>query len=72
MATTKTEQIFVQINDEIVELTGKDKENFIAEREANKQIIANADAEIEAKKQARADIFTKLGLTEEELALLGL
>ena len=72
MAKAKEEQIFIQIDDEVIELYGQDKENFIAEREANKQATAVVEAEAETKKQARIDILAKLGLTPEEIAVLGL
>ena len=72
MAKAKEEQIFIQIDNEVIELSGQNKENFIAEREANKEATAVVEAEAQAKKQARIDIFAKLGLTDEEIAVLGL
>jgi hypothetical protein len=66
-----TEKIFIQIGDEKIELTGADKEAFIADREASAQAKAILEAEAEAKKQARIDAITKLGqasgLTTEEI-----
>ena len=41
----KTEKIFVNVNDEIIELTGKDKEAFIAQREADAAEFARVQAE---------------------------
>ena len=72
MAKAKEEQIFIQIDNEVIELSGQNKENFIAEREANKEATAVVEAEAQAKKQARIEIFAKLGLTDEEIAVLGL
>ena len=72
MAKAKEEQIFIQENDQVIELFGQDKENFIAERELAKQATQLAEAEIQTKKQARIDILAKLGLTSEEIAVLGL
>lgn len=67
MAKSKEEQIFVQLNDEIIELTGKEKEAFLTDR-AETQI--NLDAQIakeEANKELKKSAYTKLGLTEEEI-----
>jgi Holliday junction resolvasome RuvABC DNA-binding subunit len=67
MAKTNSEQILIQVNDEVIELTGLDKHNFIAEREANKEVTALVEAEAQTKKQARLSALQKLGLTEEEI-----
>ena len=69
MATTN--KIFIQDGDQVIELTGSDKEAFIADREATKAEALLLEAEYEAKKQLRIDAITKLGaasgLTEEEI-----
>jgi hypothetical protein len=69
MATTT--KIMVGIDDQVIELTGKDKEAFIAQREADQAQTLLLEAEYEAKKQLRIDAITKLGaasgLTEEEI-----
>jgi len=75
MATTN--KIIVGIDDQIVELTGKDKELFIAQREADNAERSLLEAEYQAKKELRTNAITKLGqasgLTEEEInAILGL
>ena len=72
MATTnKSEQIFIQIEDERIELTGADKEAFLAQREADNVQSQLVEAEYEAKKTARTNAITKLGqasgLTETEI-----
>ena len=71
-ATSKTEKITIQIDDEVVELTGVDKEAFIAQREADNQAQALLEAEYKAKQDARDSAIKKLaeiaGLTKEELA----
>ena len=68
MATTsKSEKIFIGIDDQIIELTGSDKEAFIAQREADQ---AEIDARIklqEEQKALKVSAYTKLGLTEEEI-----
>ena len=70
MATTN--KILVQDGDTVIELTGADKEAFIADKKA----IADADllleTEYKAKQDARESAIKKLaeiaGLTKEELA----
>jgi hypothetical protein len=69
MATTN--KIFIQIGDDKIELTGADKEAFIAQREADNVQIQLREAEYEAKKTTRANAINKLAeianLTEEEI-----
>ena len=74
MATTskqKEEQIFIQIADERIELTGVDKEAFLADREATADAQALLEAEYKAKQDARDSAIKKLGeiagLTKEEI-----
>jgi hypothetical protein len=71
MATTNKEKILIQEGEEIIELTGADKEAFIADREATAQAKAILEAEQIAKQTARANAIQKLaeiaGLTEEEI-----
>jgi hypothetical protein len=66
-----TEKIFVQIDNEKIELTGQAKADFIADREATNVQIQLREAEQIAKQEARASAITKLaeiaGLTEEEI-----
>jgi hypothetical protein len=66
-----TEKIFIGVDDERIELTGADKETFLADRKAQTDANALLEAEYEAKKQLRIDAITKLGaasgLTEEEI-----
>ena len=66
-----TEKIYIQIDDNKIELNGADKEAFIADREATLEAQRLLEAEAEAKKQARIDAITKLGqasgLTTEEI-----
>ena len=68
----KDEAIFIGIDNERIELTGADKEAFIADREASLQAQRLLEAEYQAKKEARESAITKLaevaGLTKEELA----
>ena len=71
MAKSKEEQILVQVGEEVIELTGADKEAFLADQKAMIDAQALLEAEYEAKKQARANAINKLaeiaGLTEDEI-----
>ena len=66
-----TEKIFVQIDDNKIELTGADKETFLADREATAQAKLLLETEYKAKQKAREDAIKKLaeiaGLTKEEI-----
>lgn len=76
MTMAKTDKITILNGDKIVELTGADKEAFIAQREADLVQSRLVEAEYEAKKQARENAIKKLaeiaGLTKDEMAALGL
>jgi hypothetical protein len=71
MAKSKEEQIFIGLDDQIVELVGSDKEAFIADQKATADAQALLEAEYQAKRDARESAITKLGeiagLTKEEL-----
>ena len=70
MATTS--KILVQDGDTVIELTGADKEAFLADRQANAEALALLETEYKAKQDARESAIKKLadiaGLTKEELA----
>ena len=72
MATTN--KIFIQIDDERIELTGADKEAFIAQREEDSVQFSLREAEYKAKQEARESAIKKLGeiagLTKEELSAI--
>ena len=69
MATTN--KVFIQIDDERIELSGADKEAFLAQQAKDKTERELLETEQRAKQEARASAITKLaeiaGLTEEEL-----
>ena len=69
--TTKSEKIFIGNDDQVIELTGADKEAFIAQREADNAERLLLETEYKAKQKAREDAIKKLaevaGLTEEEI-----
>ena len=67
----KTETIKIQDGDTVIELSGADKEAFIADREIIKTEALLLETEYKAKQKAREDAIKKLaevaGLTEEEI-----
>ena len=67
----KSEVIKIQVGEEVIELTGADKEAFIADREALKAEALLLETEYKAKQEARDSAIKKLGeiagLTKEEL-----
>ena len=66
-----TNKIMVGVDDQVIELTGVDKDTFLAQREADKAESLLLEAEQSAKKDARDSAIKKLGeiagLTKEEL-----
>ena len=72
MAKSKEDQIFVGVDDQVIELTGAEKEAFLADRKAQTDAQALLEAEYKAKQDARESAIKKLaeiaGLTKEELA----
>jgi hypothetical protein len=69
MATTS--KIIIGIDDQVIELTGVDKEAFLEQRAKDQAELAILEAEQLAKQTARANAIQKLaeiaGLTEEEI-----
>ena len=66
-----TEKIVIGIDNETIELKGKDKEAFLADREATNVQISLLEAEYKAKQDSRESAIKKLaeiaGLTKDEL-----
>ena len=71
MPKSKEEAIFIGVDDQVIELTGADKEAFLADREASLQQRLLLETEYKAKQEARDSAIKKLaeiaGLTKEEL-----
>ena len=67
-----TEKIFIQIDNEKIELTGQAKTDFIADRDATLEAQRLLEAIALEKDKARESALKKLaeiaGLTKEELA----
>ena len=61
----------VGIDDQVIELTGADKEAFIADRNNTQKAQALLEAEYKAKQDSRESAIKKLaeiaGLTKEEI-----
>ena len=66
-----TQKIYVGIDNDKIELTGKAKDDYLAQLETDKQARLLLEAEYKAKRDARESAITKLGeiagLTKEEL-----
>jgi hypothetical protein len=69
---SKSEKILIGVGNEVIELTGADKQAFIAQREEDSVQFSLREAEYKAKQDSRESALRKLaeiaGLTEEELA----
>ena len=73
MATTsKSEKVLIGIDDKVIELTGNEKDAFLADQKARAESIALTEAEFQNKQDSRESALKKLaeiaGLTKEELA----
>ena len=70
-----TEKIYVQIDNNKFELTGADKQSFIADRQIRQSELDAFEKEKTAKAEAKLVAQAKLealGLTVEDLTALGL
>ena len=69
MATTN--KIIIGIDDQVIELTGADKEAFLADKKIITEAELLLETEYKAKQEARDSAIKKLGeiagLTEEEI-----
>ena len=74
MAKSKEEQIFIGDGDQVIELTGANKEAFIAQREADNAERVLLEAEQATKKQLRESAIRQLAqtanLSEEQIETL--
>ena len=66
-----TSKIFIGIDDQVIELTGADKEAFLKQRAKDQEQQALLEAEQLAKQEARESAMKKLaeiaGLTKDEI-----
>jgi hypothetical protein len=74
MTKTKEEQIFIGVDNQVIELTGEAKEAFLADRKQMRETSALLEAEYKAKQEARESAIRQLAqtanLTEEQITLL--
>jgi len=63
----KSEVIKIGIGDEVIELTGADKQAILVQRAKDQAEEAVIQAAKETHKQTKIAAYTKLGLTEEEI-----
>ena len=74
MTKTKEEQIFIGVDNQVIELTGEAKEAFLADRKQMRETSALLEAEYKAKQDARESAIRQLAqtanLTEEQITLL--
>ena len=68
MATIKKEeQIFIALGDEVIELVGQDKQDFIEQRAKDQAETQTRKETIAAQVNLKKSAYAKLGLTEEEI-----
>ena len=74
MEKSKEEQIFIGVDDQVIELTGADKEAFLADQAQMRERTLLLKAEYKAKQDARESAIRQLAqianLTEEQITLL--
>jgi hypothetical protein len=63
----KSEKIMIGIDNEIIELTGADKEAFLEQRVKDQAELKTQLAKQEEQKALKVSAYTKLGLTKEEI-----
>jgi hypothetical protein len=66
----KTEKIYIQIDNDKIELTGQAKTDFIAQREADNAEREARETEQAAVAEQKQAILERLGLTEDELKVV--
>jgi hypothetical protein len=64
-----TDKLFIQIDDEVREMTEDEKKSYLKDIAAIEAKEAESKAKVEARESALAKL-AKLGLTEEEIASL--
>jgi hypothetical protein len=67
---TNTDKIIVFVGDQEKELTGKEKTDFLSQKQIDLAAEAVLQTEKETKAQARTALLNRLGITEDEAKLL--
>jgi len=66
----KSDTIKIQKGQEIIELTGADKEAFIADRAETQKQMDLAELERKSHLELKVSAYKKLGLTTEEIGAI--
>lgn len=61
------EKVFVQIDNQIIELTGAEKDAYLEQRAIDQAELAKQELFREEQKALKFSAYQKLGLTEEEI-----
>ena len=67
---TQNKDVFVQINNQVIQLEGAEKEAYLIELDARNAKVRFEAAEAEAKASAKSALLNKLGITQDEAKLL--
>lgn len=67
MVMAKSQTIKIQVGEEVIELTGAEKEAYLEQHAKDQAQSETRQAQQEAQKQTKIAAYTKLGLTEEEI-----
>ena len=66
----KTEKILIGVGNEVIELTGKEKEDYLIQREKDFNDEQERNKKQELQKELKISAYKKLGLTDEEIAAI--
>jgi hypothetical protein len=67
MVKIKEEQVFIGIDNKVIELTGKDKELFLTDQAQMQKDLDEQQIRLQKDLQLKKSAYIKLGLTEEEI-----
>jgi hypothetical protein len=62
-----TEKIVIQIDDQVIQLTGADREAFLEQRSKDQAEAHALELKFQEQRELKKSAYTKLGLTEEEI-----
>lgn len=69
---TQNNQIWIGIDENKVILSGQELENYLAQLELDQQESLRLDNELKQQAQLKTELLARLGITENELKVLGL
>jgi hypothetical protein len=67
---TNSGKIFINVGDEQIELTGSEKDKFLAQKALDQQEETTIQEAKELRQAQKIAVLNRLGLTAEELAVL--